>query len=408
MLKINLRYWLCQVIGWGGWSLLNLFFVYFFVSDVYLKPVEKGRIFFTALLIEFLFFILSTHLLRYTLNKLNWMKLPVRTVIMIFIVGVSFTGVCVFYGAKFVAKTTGNSIVEYEKKESLEKAKILENDFNLTGTTYYLTTNEDSLNSRAFQAIKKTGWFRNNNGNWTFSDQRKGVFWWDLIFTFILVALWLLIYILWHYIQKDQTDRVDKLMLEKTVKELELKTIKAHINPHFIFNSLNSIRALVDENPKRARTAITELSNILRSSMQVEKMETVPLHKELDIVKDYLALEQMRFEERLKVEFDIDEDTLSLPVPPMMLQTLAENAIKHGINKQINGGTIKIISRFAENDHELLVLNTGTIMNAVSDEGFGIKSTQDRLKFLYHGKALFHIRNANGLVESKVTMPLDY
>src|SRR5678810_1453903 len=70
----------------------------------------------------------------------------------------------------------------------------------------------------------------------------------------------------------------------------------------------------------------------LRSSLQVEKMETVPLKKELDIVKDYLALEQMRFEERLKVEMDIDEDTLEQPVPPMMLQTLVENAIKHGIS----------------------------------------------------------------------------
>ena len=163
----------------------------------------------------------------------------------------------------------------------------------------------------------------------------------------------------WHYLERNRKDEVDKLSLEKTVKELELNTIKSHINPHFIFNSLNSIRALVDENPQRARTAITELSNILRSSMQVEKMETVPLHKELDIVKDYLALEQMRFEERLKIEMDIDEDTLEQPVPPMMLQTLVENAIKHGISKKINGGIVKVISRFTNNHFELVVQNTG-------------------------------------------------
>ena len=115
--------------------------------------------------------------------------------------------------------------------------------------------------------------------------------------------------------------------MEALVKSLELNTIKAHINPHFIFNALNSIRALIDENPQRARNAITELSNILRSSMQTEKMETVPFERELNIVKDYLALENMRFEDRLKVEYDIDEDTLNQPVPPMMLQTLVENAI---------------------------------------------------------------------------------
>src|SRR5690606_27810795 len=141
-------------------------------------------------------------------------------------------------------------------------------------------------------------------------------FWWDITFNFILIALWLSIYMVWHYLIRNQKDEIDKLSLEKTVKELELQTIKSHINPHFIFNSLNSIRALVDENPSRARTAITELSNILRSSLQVEKMETVTLQNEMSIVRDYLALEQMRFEERLKLKLEIDEDTLDQRVPP--------------------------------------------------------------------------------------------
>ncbi|MEO6706166.1 MAG: histidine kinase, partial [Ginsengibacter sp.] len=195
---------------------------------------------------------------------------------------------------------------------------------------------------------------------------------------------------------------------EKAVKDLELKTIKSHINPHFIFNSLNSIRALVEENPKRARTAITELSNILRSSLQVEKLETVPLHKELDIVEDYLALEQMRFEERLKVQMEIDEDTLEQPVPPMMLQTLVENAIKHGISKRINGGTVKIIARFTNKNFELIVQNTGSL-DQKNNEGFGFKSTRDRLKFLCNGNAYFQVEEIEGTkVQSKIVMPVDY
>ncbi|RYY63671.1 MAG: sensor histidine kinase, partial [Chitinophagaceae bacterium] len=175
------------------------------------------------------------------------------------------------------------------------------------------------------------------------------------------------------------------------------------------FNALNSIRALVDENPERARRAITELSNILRSSMQAEKMETVPLLQELDIVKDYLALEHMRFEERLQIEMDIDEDTLNQPIPPMMLQTLVENAIKHGISRQINGGLIKVISEFRDHHHELIVQNSGTLNGHIHEgkEGFGIKSTQDRLNLLYQGKAQFQIREINGnMVESKVIMPV--
>src|SRR5690606_15767040 len=117
---------------------------------------------------------------------------------------------------------------------------------------------------------RNTGWYRDVNGVWQYEEQRKGRFWWDITFNFILIALWLSIYMVWHYLIRNQKDEIDKLSLEKTVKELELQTIKSHINPHFIFNSLNSIRALVDENPSRARTAITELSNILRSSLQVE------------------------------------------------------------------------------------------------------------------------------------------
>ena len=164
----------------------------------------------------------------------------------------------------------------------------------------------------------------------------------------IFIVPWVIIYYFYHYIEKSRKQQFDTLRLEALIKELELKTIKAHINPHFIFNALNSIRALIDENPGRARTAITELSNILRSSMQAEKLETVTFEKELNIVKDYLALEHIRFEDRLKVEYDIDEDTLGQPIPPMMLQTLVENAIKHGISKQVRGGRVKISSRIQE------------------------------------------------------------
>jgi len=117
----------------------------------------------------------------------------------------------------------------------------------------------------------------------------------------------------------------------------------------------------------------------------------------------------MRFEERLQIELDIDEDTLNQPIPPMMLQTLVENAIKHGISKRINGGLIRIISDFKQNHHELVVQNTGKLngYSSLKEEGFGIKSTQDRLFLLYHGKAHFKIHEIEeGMVESKITMPV--
>jgi LytS/YehU family sensor histidine kinase len=161
------------------------------------------------------------------------------------------------------------------------------------------------------------------------------------------------------------------------------------------------------ENPERAREAVTELSNILRSSMQMDKAETITFEKELDIVKDYLALENMRFEDRLKVEYKIEEDTLDQPVPPMMLQTLVENAIKHGISKQIGGGVVRIISDFKDDYHELSVQNTGQLNGYMNSEGFGLSSTTNRLSLLYGDKAQFEIKQiAPMLVEAKVLLPL--
>ena len=411
MLKTTTRYWLCQLFGWGGWTLLNLSFFYFYLQDSYWKAGKRRELLFAILFIQFLWYIASTHLLRFFLKKTGWIKFPTNKVIAVFIIGVAATGLLAYYGAKATAVITRSSIVQYDKNMNLKQAVATEKSLGLEGTQYYLADKnnpKDSVNYAAVTNIKRnTGWYKDRTGNWNYEDQHGGRFWFDLIFTFILIALWLLLYMIWHYLERNRKDDLDRLGLEKTVKELELKTIKSHVNPHFIFNSLNSIRALVDENPKRARTAITELSNILRSSLQVEKMETVPLKKELDIVKDYLALEQMRFEERLKVEMDIDEDTLEQPVPPMMLQTLVENAIKHGISKIIDGGTIKIISRFSDNDFELLVQNTGTL-DGKTNEGFGIKSTRDRLKFLCHGNASFNVAEIeSNKVQSKIVMPVE-
>lgn len=230
---------------------------------------------------------------------------------------------------------------------------------------------------------------------------------WMFILASLLITTWTMIYFVWHYFQKDQQYKLDKLQLESVVKDLELRTIKSQLNPHFLFNALNSIRALIDENPPRARTAITELSNILRSSMQAEKLETVSLDNELNIIKDYLALEHIRFEERLKVEYHIDAATRDLPVPPMMLQTLVENAIKHGISKSINGGILTIISQINKTNHQITIRNTGHLNGIHNTHGFGLQSTRQRLKLLYKEKASFDIYNVNEcLVEAKVCIEL--
>lgn len=222
-----------------------------------------------------------------------------------------------------------------------------------------------------------------------------------------IIFVWLSIYILWHYIDFTNSEAIQKVKLESLIKELQLKTIKSQMNPHFIFNALNSIRALVDEDPQRARQAITELSNILRSSIQADQTEVTSLEKELNIVKDYLALEYIRFADRLDVEYEIDSVTLANQIPPMMLQTLVENAIKHGLSKQPGSCLIKIISKYDAGKHLLMVQNTGILDHEFGQDGFGLQSTKNRLNILYRGNAVFDIYQCQPRqVTAKLIIPI--
>lgn len=403
--KINIRYWLCQILGWGVFGLIHVYFNLVVFREQFSQHGGENE-YLISLGIYVVSGILATHILRTIAKRTHWLRFSFNRFFFLFIIGSVATSLILYYGGDALEKSTPYSFEKYIQNYKLDKAKQAEAKAGLDRLPYYSTAPlKDSVNLKAISDIKKsTGWYRNSKGEWKYNDKLELL---GIYQNILLIALWFLIYIVYHYVDKNRKDQLDRLKLESTVKELELKTIKSHINPHFIFNSLNSIRALVDENPERARKAITELSNILRSSMQAEKSETVTLQREMDIVEDYLALEHMRFEERLKVEMDIDPDTLGQPVPPMMLQTLVENSIKHGISKLVNGGVVRIVADFKGDNLELLVQNTGQLNGMRNGDGFGIKSTEDRLNLMYQGKATFEIKNIdNNMVESKVTMPV--
>ena len=246
-------YWWCQLGGWLLYGLTMVFFAFVFDSKI-------NSIFYPKLLVIIISGLFFTHVLRELIKLFNLLPPELSKK------WIQFTGI-------------------------LMLILVL---FNLTNS-----------------AIAE--WLHLYNPKTKVSVDKRFLV--NLVSDSPLILVWVSIYYLWHYIELGTKTEFQKIKLESLVKEMELKTIKSHINPHFIFNALNSIRALVDENPVRARTAITELSNLLRSSMQAEKQETVPFERELNIVKDYLALEHIRFEDRLNVEYDIDEDTLDQPIP---------------------------------------------------------------------------------------------
>ncbi|CAH0995777.1 hypothetical protein EMA8858_01904 [Emticicia aquatica] len=226
------------------------------------------------------------------------------------------------------------------------------------------------------------------------------------------LLVWVLVYVFYHYSEEKGQREIERIRLKTSIKESEAKVLKAQMNPHFMFNALNSIRALVYEDPTKAQQGITQLSNILRSSLIADRRTTISLKEELRTVEDYLALEKVRYEERLQTKWDVDDNTLGIQVPPMMLQTLVENAIKHGVQKAIGWGFVEINTSIINHKLHIKIRNTGQLHSTDSDSesgGFGLKNTAQRLDILYGNDACFKIYQEDNLtVCAEIIVPTEY
>ncbi len=211
----------------------------------------------------------------------------------------------------------------------------------------------------------------------------------------VIISIGMLIYFSINYFENYKKKEIESLIWEAAVKDYELKTLRSQLNPHFMFNAMNSIRALIEEDPESAKSALTKLSNILRYSLQMERMEKVSLEDEMEIVKNYLELESIRFEERLKYKINIENGSSKIGIPPMMIQTLVENGIKHGISKIPGGGAISITTRIDNSKLYLEIRNSGNINedDLKNSNGFGVNNTKHRLNLLFGEEAKFSLQN---------------
>lgn len=207
--------------------------------------------------------------------------------------------------------------------------------------------------------------------------------------------VWVLIYHLVGLMERINGARLESLAFENQLKNVELQNLKAQLNPHFLFNALNSIKALTHSDPRRAGDAVTLLSDLLRYSLNYEKNTFVPLSDELAVVRDYLALEKIRFNQRLEYRLDIDPATEHWPIPPIMLVTLAENAIKHGIAQLVKGGLLTIRTRVEREFLVIEVQNSGKFAPDLTRQGIGLSNIDRRLEMLFAGKASFNICNTD-------------
>jgi hypothetical protein len=192
----------------------------------------------------------------------------------------------------------------------------------------------------------------------------------------ILYLAWSFLYFGLHWLERS-----------RRAEQAELRYLKSQLNPHFLFNALNSIRGLVSEHPPRAQEAITRLAKLLRVALGSVTADTVPLARELEVVDDYLAIEAVRFDARLAVRLDIARDTLDIAVPAMLVQTLVENGIKHGVARRTDGGEIVVTARRQGGALRLEVSNTAAGPGDDAGNGVGLANAHERLQLLFGDRA---------------------
>jgi len=218
--------------------------------------------------------------------------------------------------------------------------------------------------------------------------------------------IWLFVFLtikIYHQLKRVQ---LKQLQLEANLKESQLNTLKGQINPHFMFNSLNNIRGLMLEDVGKARNVLTNLSETLRYSLTKSETNSIALEDELEMVESYIEIAKIQYEGRLQFEVEIEEATLNKQIPPMIIQMLVENALKHGISKLKSGGKVRLTSSIRENQLHVIVVNSGSIVQSQTSTQLGIQNIKKRLELLYGNQATFSLKEKDNTVIATIIIPL--
>ncbi len=342
-MKRSQVYWLCQILGWSAHGVVNAIFAS--LSGVDLSRAGAIALWGAGAAI------LCSHVFRGWIRRRNWLKLsPLQALPRVFLASI-------VVGMVITALVTAGWPVVF-----------------------------------GMAALRASGF------GWVF----PAIFIWS-----VTVFLWAVIYFGVHYFESYQTSEVEKLRLAVVAKDAQLRVLLAQVNPHFIFNCLNSLRALIIEDPSRAQSMVTELAGMLRYSLQSGKTEAVSLETELEAVTAYLKLEAIRLEERLRIKIDMDPNSLETRIPPMLLQTLVENGVKHGVARLAQGGEIRIASQMQNGGLTIRVQNSGQLAESSGSTRVGLENIRQRLQLLYGDAASLVLRNQDAeFVIAEVSIPL--
>lgn len=251
-------------------------------------------------------------------------------------------------------------------------------------------------------------------------DMTRGKVIWTFLFgnfvqSTLYLVCWIALYLGITNSRRARRAQIDNLRLQNSLKEARLSSLANQLNPHFLFNALNNIRFMITEDAKQAETMLMSLSAVLRYSLESSKQETVMLSQELDITERYLDLVKIQFEDRLRLSMQVDDGLQSVMVPPMMLQMLLENAVKHGVERLQHGGEVSVRIVKESELMKITVINSmpeSTPMvksaNMENNAGIGLRNIDQRLQLLYGAPAGLHTEIQDGQFHTHVIVPLEH
>jgi signal transduction histidine kinase len=228
----------------------------------------------------------------------------------------------------------------------------------------------------------------------------------------VLLLCWSVLYFGIKFYERLQLEREATLKQSALAQEAQLKMLRYQLNPHFLFNTLNAISTLVlDGQNRTANLAVSRLSEFLRYTLDQDPMKKVTLRQELDALNLYLGIEKLRFGDRLRLEFDVDERAESALVPSLLLQPLVENAMKYAIAPREQGGSVTVIAGIEGGRLRLAVVDDGpglppAVANA-NGRGVGLRNTRERLKVLYGDSHAVEVADASPGLSVEMRLPLE-
>lgn len=335
-------YWACQLLGWGGYGLGYYLAVLVPFHAAGPKQALADAAFCAAGLA-------GTHLLRSGMKRYGWSELPYNKLVPPLILGALLVG-------------------------ALQTA-VLDGTLAIQGQL-------DWAEPRALPVVGVT-----------------------VFFSGFLVALWLAIYLGVQAVRRRRAAELESLRTEVLAREAKLRSLQQQLNPHFLFNCLNGLRGMIGEDPGRARRMVTQLAELLRASLRQDACKLIPMEEEMATVNAYLELESVRLEERLRIRREIEPEVRGALVPPMLLQGLVENAVKHGIADSPGGGDLVIGGAIEGAMLRLEVKNTG-MLGVKEGSGIGLANARERLRLLYGERASIELREeSEGWVRAVVALP---